>query len=379
MKKALLVTTVCGFIPQFEMNNVKILKEMGYEIHYASNFDNPVYYFPIDIFENFGIVKHQVDFVRSPYSFKNIKAYKQLKRVLYDEKFKLIHCHTPMGSVITRYAARKLVEKGTKMIYTAHGFHFYKGAPTHNWLFYYPIEYKLAKWTDVLITINSEDYKNASTFKLHQNGKLYKVNGVGIKDIPGLKQAINNTMLSSHRSNDGDFNIISVGELTKRKNQMIVIKALEQLNDPKIKYFICGSGEKESEIQEYIRNRDLTNQVFLLGYRKDVKSLLKKSDCFVHSSLQEGLSMAVMEAMACGVPVICSDIRGNNDLITNGWEGFLVKDNDVAQYASCIKKLKEDKELCKWFSDNAMKKIQQYSITVVEKQMRGIYENLHNL
>lgn len=375
MKKALLVTTVCGFVPQFEMNNVKLLQEMGYEIHYASNFDNPVYKIPMDIFEREGMIKHQVDFVRSPYSNKNLKAYHQLRQVIYNEKFDLIHCHTPMASVITRIAAKKLLNHGTKLIYTAHGLHFYKGAPKHNWLFYYPMEYLLARWTDVLITINNEDFKNASRFKLHNNGKLYKVNGVGIKELSISEHKVID-IRQSYKLKNTDFCIISVGELSKRKNQMIVIKAIEELRDSHVKYLICGSGNKEKEIKEYISNRNLDNQVFLLGYRQDVKDLLKQADCFVHSSLQEGLPMSVMEAMDSGIPVICSDIRGNNDLITNGVEGLLVKHNDAKEYASCIKKLRNDRNLSMKLTMGAQKKIQQYRITVVEKQMREIYMSL---
>ncbi|MBO5278732.1 MAG: glycosyltransferase, partial [Lachnospiraceae bacterium] len=162
MKRVLIVTTVSGFVPQFEMNNVRILQEMGYEVHYASNFKNPHYGKDNHRLEGTGVVCHQVDFVRSPFRFiQNMRAYAQLRKLMRENQFQMVHCHTPMGGVLARLAARKYRRTGTKVLYTAHGFHFYKGAPVFNWLFYYPVEWLLARWTDVLITINEEDYQRA--------------------------------------------------------------------------------------------------------------------------------------------------------------------------------------------------------------------------
>ena len=178
MKKALIVTHVSGFVPQFEMNNVKLLQELGYEVHYASNFNNVSYGTDNSRLEGTGIVCHQVDFARSPFEFRNNRsAYRQLKQVMREQHFELVHCHTPVGGVYARLAARKHRKNGTRVIYTAHGFHFYKGAPLKFWLVAYPMEWLLAHVTDTLITINEEDFINAQKLRLAsksgQRGRAY--------------------------------------------------------------------------------------------------------------------------------------------------------------------------------------------------------------
>ena len=187
MKNVLIITTVSGFVPQFERNNLKILQNMGYRVHYASNFKNPHYGFDNQRLKGTGIICHQVDFERSPFCIRqNLQAYRQVKDLLKKIPFDFIHCHTPMGGVIGRLAAenfrRKKQEEQTeiKVLYTAHGFHFFRGAPLLNWLLYYPAERWLAHYTDSLITINNEDYRRAKRFHLRKNGTVWKVNGVGI-------------------------------------------------------------------------------------------------------------------------------------------------------------------------------------------------------
>ena len=184
IKKALIATTVSGFVPQFEMSNVKILQEMGYEVHYASNFENVSYGSDNRRLEGTGIICHQIDFVRSPFQIReNKKAYWQLKKLMQEEKFSLLHCHTPVASVLSRLSAssyqnktlkaKRMKEKQVlnayqqvdlKVVYTAHGFHFYKGAPWKYWLLFYPVERWCANVTDVLITMNQEDYERAKRF-----------------------------------------------------------------------------------------------------------------------------------------------------------------------------------------------------------------------
>lgn len=375
MKKVLIATTVSGFVPQFEMNNVKILQSMNYEIHYATNYLNPVYRYDEDIFEKYGIIKHQVDFVRSPFSLQNIKIYKQLKDIITKERYDLIHCHTPMGGVLTRIAARKLYKQGTKIVYTAHGFHFFKGAPKLNWMLYYPMERFLSRWTNVIVTMNEEDYSAASKFMQHKIGVAKKINGVGIQiDKPNQKSDFN--LREVYHLSKNDFIIMSVGELIKRKNHEVVIRALEQLRDKNMKYFICGSGVLMQQLQKYIDERKLSEQVFLLGYRTDVSDLLSQADCFIHPSLQEGLSVAIMEAMRSGVPIICSDIRGNRDLVSDGIEALLVRDNQAQQYAMKIRELKNDKSLCKNLSLAAQKKLLEFDLVTVENQMKLIYQSI---
>ena len=254
MRKALLVTHVSGFVPQFEMNNVHILQNMGYEVHYASNFHNPSY-------------GHQIDFERSPFKRKNITAYRQLKELMEEHEFDLVHCHTPMGGALARLAAHN-THTGP-VIYTAHGFHFFKGAPLINWMIYYPVECYLSRYTDVLICINVEDYKRAKKHFYAKN--VVRIPGVGL-DIERIESTIVNTNQKKEQlgiQND-EYVLLSVGEMTANKNHELVLRALKKLNNKKIKYLLCGHGEEEKKLKNLVTDLQLNDQVLFLGYRKDV-------------------------------------------------------------------------------------------------------------
>lgn len=180
MKKVLFVTTISGFLPQFEKNDAKILKEMGFEIHYASNFTNPIYTFDREELLTQGIITHQIDIEKSPTKFvKNQRTIKQIKTIIDENNIDMVHCHNPMGGVTARMAAA-ISKKKPYVIYTAHGFHFYKGAPLLNWMLFYLAERILAHLTDQIITINREDYLRAERFHLKKGGKVSQIHGVGV-------------------------------------------------------------------------------------------------------------------------------------------------------------------------------------------------------
>ena len=328
MKKALIVTTVSGFVPQFEMNNVKILQEIGYEVHYASNFHNVSYGVDNRRLEGTGIIQHQVDFSRSPFMlFEFIHAYKQMKKLLVEEDFSLLHCHTPVAAVIARLVARSYRKKGMKVIYTAHGFHFYKGAPLQYWLLFYPVERFLARYTDILITINKEDYERAKKFSKNKQVKVEYLPGVGIdisywsgKDLTDKERE---EIRQKTRKELGVLNsekmLLSVGELIPRKNHISVIEGLVKWRATHgdlapFHYFICGQGVLKEELQKLIIEKDMEDCITLLGYRTDIRNILYATDLFIFPSKQEGLPVALLEAIAAGVQVKASNIRGNREL-----------------------------------------------------------------
>lgn len=313
MKKVLLVTTVSGFIPQFEMNNVKILQNMGAEIHYAANYDMPSYGTDNHRLDGTEIIRHQVDFERSPFNKKNLKAYRQLKRLMEQEHFDLVHCHTPMGAVLARIVAHQT--RTSPVIYTAHGFHFYKGAPLKNWLFFYPVEKYLSRYTDEQICINREDYQLAIN-KFHARNVDY-VPGVGIdlKNVIHLSKDEKEKKRQEFGVGPEKIVILSVGELIKRKNHETILKSLAKLKNTDIVYLICGHGELQNYLIDLAKQLGLQDQVQFLGYRSDIYEIYAMADLFVFPSYQEGLPRAMMEAMASGLPVVCSDIRGNSDLM----------------------------------------------------------------
>lgn len=388
MKKALLVTTVSGFIPQFEMNNVRILQKMGYEVHYASNYHMPSYGKDNRRLDGTGIVRHQIDFVRSPYSLKNREVYRQLKRLMEEEGFQLVHCHTPMGGVMARLAAHAT---GTRpVIYTAHGFHFFKGAPLVNWICYYPMERWLSRYTDQQICINEEDYERAKTFHAHY---VDYVPGVGI-DLEKIQNAagIDVGRKKAELGLPLDKKIIlSAGELIKRKNHESVIRAIAQMADQSVLsfvYVICGHGELEEYLKGLVADLGIEEQVLFLGYRSDIMEIYRVADLYVFPSFQEGLPMALLEAMASGLPVVCSDIRGSRDLMAehvadgqSGWSlcagGVIVKKADDSKaYGEAIKKMLDDSERLEECGKRNEEMAEGFTVECVGERMKGVYERL---
>lgn len=327
MKKFLMTATVPSMIGQFNMNNIRLLLDMKYEVHVACNFrDRSVWTEErIKKFEQqlseLHVKKIQIEYARTPYNIpKLIKSYFELKKLIRKEKYDGLHCHTPVAGLIARSAAKRAGTK-TRVIYTAHGFHFYKGAPVLNWLLYYPIEKWMSRYTDVLITINREDYQRAKR-KFHAKEISY-VPGVGI-DVEKIQSVQVNWKVKRKEIGiaEDDFLLLSVGELNKNKNHEVVIRALAELKNPKIKYVICGQGPLKGYLEDLAEELGVKEQLFLLGFRTDVIEICKSANVFVFPSKREGLSVALMEAMACKLPCVVSKIRGNTDLIKEGKGGY---------------------------------------------------------
>ena len=312
--RILYVTTISLTMNSFFKPHIDMLVKEGHQVDIACNDKES----PLDsLYEQLGCQFHTIDFSRSPLSFDNIKAYGQLKKVVENGNYDIVHCHTPNASVITRLVCRQFRKKiGLKVFYTAHGFHFYKGAPVLNWLFFYPVEKFCSCFTDKLITINKEDYKLAKNkFKAKE---VHYVPGVGI-DLSRF-QSVEVDRVAKRREigvPKDAFLLLSVGELNKNKNHQIVIKALKNLNNPKVHYAIAGIGELQFDLLKLARELDVENQFHLLGYRRDVLSLYKISDIYIHPSFREGLPVAVMEALAAGTTVLTSNIRGCEDLVSD--------------------------------------------------------------
>lgn len=364
-KKVLFTATITLHIKTFHLPYLKWFKEQGYEVHVAAKNDfinEPCIIPNCDKY-------YDIKFARFPFSKVNINAYKELKKLIQENNYDIIHCHTPVAGVLTRLAAKN--SKNTTVIYTAHGFHFFKGAPLVNWLIYYPVERFCARYTDKLITINKEDYKRAKRFKLHKNGKVYYVPGVGInlEKIQNLKVDIKQKKTEIGILEDIPV-LLSVGELIKRKNHETVLKALSQIKDKNFVYLICGRGVLMEHLQNLTKQLGLESEVKFLGFRKDIAEICKTADLFIFPSYQEGLPVALMEAMAAGLPVIASNVRGNRDLIE---KENLFEPNDVKTLTSLIEKRFDVMEN-DGFRKETYTNLEQYSLTNVLKQMAEIYE-----
>ena len=380
MKRVLMTATVPSMIGQFNMNNIKLLQELGYTIDVACNFDDysvwneeRIKKFESELKE-LKIKKINISFSRSPKNIKNIiNSYKQIKQLLNDKNYSLVHTHTPISSFITRLAYKKSNIYGTcKMIYTAHGFHFFKGNnPFKNFVFR-NIEKIAAKYTNVLITINNEDYIAAKKFKLKKSGTVEYVPGVGfdIDKINIIKE--NKIQLCEELNIPKDaILILSVGELNANKNHKIVIEILPELPN-NVHYLMCGDGQLKEQHERLAKKLHVSDRLHFLGYRKDVIKIMKSCDIFVFPSKREGLSVALMEAMACGLPCVVSKIRGNEDLIENEKGGYCV-DLENESFNIYINKILE-LDLSRSMAAFNYNKVSNYSIKKVNLKMREIYE-----
>ncbi|MGL5530642.1 MAG: glycosyltransferase, partial [Culicoidibacterales bacterium] len=308
MKKILFVASIQRHIKRFHIPYLEYFSKCGYEIHVASKISIEQCQ---DVMEEYPyIIWHNIDFDRSPFSKQTVVAYKQLKALMSQHSYELIHVHTPVASILGRLAAKNA--RVPKIVYTAHGFHFFKGAPIPNWLIYYPIEKYMARYTDALITINKEDYLRAK--KKFRVGKVFYSPGVGI-DLN--KFTDQNFEQQGKRKELGltkeQVVLLSVGELNKNKNHEVIIRAIKNLNNPNLKYFIAGEGSLEPYLQKLIGELGLTQQVKLLGYRTDIHELCQVCDVFCFPSYREGLGLAAIEALAAGKPLITGTTRGIDD------------------------------------------------------------------
>ena len=378
MKKALMVAHVAYAIELFNIPNIRLLIDMGYEVQVACNFDDrsslsdEKVALLKDKLTSMGVKYHNIPFERQPLKPANINAYTQLKALIDSEKFDLIHCHTPVGGIITRLAAASSRKKnGTKVIYTAHGFHFFKGAPLINWLIYFTAEKFCSYFTDTLITINKEDFANAEN-KLSAKKVCY-VPGVGVDtDYFVGTRGKREELLSEISADENSIILLSIGELSDRKNHSVSIKALSQIDNKNLHLVIAGTGEKRDEFLSLAKELGVDGRVHLLGFRTDVAELLKSADIFLFPSIQEGLPVALMEAMSCGLPVICSEIRGNTDLI-NDTCGILCPATDDVAFKVAIEKLIGDDALRKSMAEKAFKESKKYDIKIIENYMKDIY------
>ena len=380
--RALMTATVPSMIGQFNMNNIKILLELGFEVDVACDFNDRSVWSEekVSKFRNemqkMGIQLFHIDFSRSPGQLKkHIVSYHEMKKLMADRKYDLIHTHTPISSFITRLAFKNSsIFESCRMIYTAHGFHFFKGNSVAKNFIFKSIEKYAAKYTDILITINSEDYEAAKKFKLRKNGRIEYVPGVGInlEKINSINEKREEFLKELSISEDS-FLMLSVGELNENKNHKAIVEILNDLPG-NVHYLICGQGNKKEELIKVAEEKNCKDRLHLLGYREDIIAIMKSCDLFVFPSMREGLSVALMEAIACGLPCVVSDIRGNRDLVKDGKNGYL---SPLDSFLETIRKtLSMDDKSFKMISQVNIDESSKYSEKNISEFYRKLIESI---
>ena len=381
MKKVLIVTSVISFIEWFNKENVDFLRStLNCEVHIACDFeymldtdeDRTKKY--IEKLENDGVILHHICFDRSPFGKRNISAFKKLCTVINATHYDLIHCHTPVASMMTRLAAIKTRKRGTVVMYTCHGFHFHNASPKKNWMMYYPVERFLSRFCDYIVTINKEDFNRAKTFKTKN---VRYIPSVGV-DINRIK----NTIVNKHEYKkqigvpEDAIMILSIGELIDRKNHEVIIKALSLLERKDVYYVICGKGPLREHLECLSKELSLGERVIFLGFRQDIPELCNAADISAFPSKIEGLGLAGIEAMAAGVPLVSSNVHGILDYVIDGKTGYACDPNDARAFADAIEKLCNDSALRESMRENCLKAVEPFELNNALNEMWKIYKEV---
>ncbi len=364
-KKVLFTSHTANF-QKFNRPFMRWFKERGYEVHYASAGGEKI----LDCDQQFII-----PFARSPFKLANIRAYLELKKIINSNNYDIIHTHTPVGSVVTRLASKQARKNGSRVIYTAHGFHFFKGAPILNWIIYYQLEKILSRTMDVLITINNEDYKIAK--RKFKTDAIKKVNGVGVdvgRFVPSSYEEKESLRKQYNYSSDDNI-VLFVAEFTKNKNQQFLINALPIITKQikNFKVIFAGTGTEFDKCTALVDDLGLKRSVAFFGYRKDIENLYAISDVLVSASNREGLPVNTLEAMATGLPVVCTRIRGHVDVIKDGVNGYLYAPGDQTTFIKKLQYLFSDKKLIKDIGSRNLEYVKKYSVDNAVKKMGEIY------
>lgn len=362
-KKVLLIATVQSHIGQFHKPLMKLLKDYGWEVHVAARDnlaekDHLQLEYPDRVFD--------IPFQRSPFAPRNLTAWRMLRKLLREEHYDVIHCNTPVGGVLGRLAAQPYRRQGTQVYYTAHGFHFYKGAPRINWLIYYPIEKFMSRFTDKLITINQEDYALA---KSRFPCPVYHIHGVGANSEKYFPFSLEEQEAQKKALGLSGHIIVNVGELLPNKNQKTAILAMKKLVEqvPDATLLIAGNGPEREKLEALVKELGLEDHVRFLGYTTELQKYLQVCDCEIACSYREGLPLNIIEAMLCGKPVLASNNRGHRELIQEGKNGFLLAPDDANGFAPCFGKLPAEGAPIR---DSVL----LYSAQNVRQELQNIYE-----
>lgn len=354
---------------KFYINEFKELSRMGWEIDIACRMDADVPF-----------VSHAfpMPWNRSPFRLSTFKGVRELRKIIDNNGYDILYCTTPIGGLVGRLAAKRCKFRPI-VIYIAHGFHFFKGSSVLSWILYYPVEKWLAKYTDVLITVNSEDFLFAK--KKFPVKKIVKINEIGANTGIYRKTIVSpeeNLNIKKEIGIEKNFPILFyAAEISKLKNQTYLLSVIRELVslgfDPVL--LLPGRDQTSGRFQRRADFVGLKNRVKLLGFRQDLNKIIHVADFCTPSSRREGLGLNVVEAMAAGIPVVAVDNRGHRQTIVSGVNGFLVSIKSPDEMCSKIVYLINHPEIREKFEKNGIITSESYDFSAVFPTIMSIYSS----
>jgi len=369
--RILYVATSDIHLKTFHLPYLKWLHDVGHEVDIVAEKRSSYSFEHIETY-------YHVDFPRKITALRLWRTFKRLKQIVSARHYDLIHCHTPIPSVLIRLAAMSQRPDGLKVLYTAHGFHFYRGAPWSYWLTYFPVEYWLSKRTDGIVTINQEDFAFASSWLRSEKNYLIPSIGVDTNRFRPASTERRREIRESKGFNEDDLLILYIAEFVAGKNHVFVLDAANQLltNVPNAKIIFLGTGALWHEIRSEVQRRGLNRQVLCLGFSEDVENYAAIADIGISSSRREGFGLGLVEQMACGVPVVASMVRGHREFIDDGNNGFLYTQGDCEGFCRRVIELSVNKDLRKAMGRAALTKSEKFSVDQSLAAMQKIYNEL---
>ena len=376
MKRALLLAPMGSVHRRFNQANIAALQSLGLQVELCANFENgngPEIHNQsfVEECEIRGIKTHSIPFARHSLT-GSLKCLSQLKELLSREQYDLVHTHTETGGLLLKLAHS---EKGkSKFIFTPHGMSFWKGSSLKSQLLYKPLERWICSGMDMNLGMNREELECLESW--NRNNATY-VHGIGL-DLSRFKSRYDSSkaVRKEFLLSTNEKLILSVGELDNNKNHITVIRALAQLGRKDWKYVICGVGPNEDILMQEAERMGLKEHVVLAGYRSDIPDVLNAADIFVFPSFHEGMPVSVLEAMACSLPVVCSAIRGNVDVVRDGDNGYLFKPSDVDTLSRKIALLMDNETLRLQMGAKNKKIVREFSLDAVTEELKAIYSKV---
>jgi len=360
-KRVLFVATLFQHLAAFHRPFMRRLLAQGHDVHAAASAREG----RMEQVQNDGVTCWDIPFRRSPYHPGNVQAVYVLVNLLRKARYDLIHTHTPVASFLTRYLARRTGQG--RVLYTAHGFHFYQGAPMRSWLLYRTAELLARPW-------NSEDLQHAKSLGYEKDENLFLVHGVGVDTtLYYPANAAGNLRRELGLSDDTQL-VCCIAEFTPNKNHAVLFESWHQVSAafPMAHLLLVGSTGRCTQVQRQAANMELP-RVHFLGRRDDVPDILRQVNVLVLISRREGLPRVVIEAMATGVPVVASAVRGNRDLVRPGTNGWLVDPSKPAECAEALMECLADPEQGRRLGANGRRLVEPYLLGNVCDELDRIY------